>query len=199
MRNIYIRLIVIAYFSLNILSVIFYCTIPNENFVKSKSSLALNQFENMKNEIMNNPQLLTLRISDDKYNIKNYNFDYEGKDLEISIAKGGHNIFINRKAADDNKIEVYWYPGPIAVNGIDFTSVLKDPNINLNKSKLDIKYEKQTYSFIQFSKDITIHQFYEKKDNENNNRGTSFGSGILYIRIPKNLKILGNKEYQYLP
>jgi hypothetical protein len=199
MRNKYIKLIVIAYISFNILSVIFYCTIPNENFVQSKSSLALNQFENMKNEIMNNPQLLTVRISDDKYNIKNYDFDYEGKNLEISIAKGGHNIFINRKAADDNKIEVYWYPGPIAVNGIDFTSVLKDPNIKLSKSKLDIKYEKQKYSFTQFSKDITINQFYDKKDNESNNRGTSFGSSMLYIRIPKNLQISGNDEYQYLP
>ena len=60
MRNKYIRLIVIAYISFNILSVIFYCTIPNENFVQSKSSVASNQFENMQNEIKNNPQLLTL-------------------------------------------------------------------------------------------------------------------------------------------
>jgi len=199
MRNKYIRLIVIAYISFNILSVIFYCTIPNENFVQSKSSVASNQFENMQNEIKNNPQLLTLRISDDKYNFKNYTFDYEGKDLEISIAKDDHQIFINRKATDDNKIEVYWYPGPIEVNGIDFTSVLKEPNIKLNQSKLNINYEKQKYSFTQFSKDITINQFYEKKDNEINNGSTGFGSSLLYIRIPKNLKILENEDFQYLP
>jgi len=199
MRNKYIRPIVMAYISFYILSVIFYYTIPNENFVQSKPSVASNQFENMQNVIMKNPQLLSLKISDDKYSIKNYNFNYEGKDLEISIANDEHQIFINRKATDDNKIEVYWYPGPIDVNGIDFTSVLKEPIINLNKSKLNIKYEKQEYSFKQFSKDITINQFYEKKDNKINNGSMGFGSSMLYIRIPKNLKILGNQDFQYLP
>ncbi|MGK0467311.1 MAG: hypothetical protein ACJAX4_002612, partial [Clostridium sp.] len=48
------------------------------------------------------------------------------------------------------------------------------------------------YSFTQFSKDIVINQFYEKKDNG----ATSFGSGVIYIRIPKTLKILGDEAYR---
>jgi hypothetical protein len=191
MKNKYIKLIVMVYISINILGVIFYSTIPKGDFVQSKSSVESKQFE--KDEIMRNPQVLALKSSEEKYNTKNYDFDYEGKDLEINFTKENHQISVDRKTSDDNKIEVYWYPGSITLNGIDFTNMLKEPNIKLIRSKLNIDCEKQTYSLTQFSKDIVINQFYEKKDNEGAN---SFGSGIIYIRIPKTLKILGDEEYQ---
>ncbi|MCJ7691455.1 MAG: hypothetical protein MUO60_19400, partial [Clostridiaceae bacterium] len=152
MKNKYIRLIVIAYISLNILGVIFYCTIPKGNFVQNKSNIDLNQLVNMKNQIMNNPHILSVKSSQDKYNIKNYNFNYTGKELEITLAKKHHLVFIDRKASDDNKIEVYCYPAPIIFNGLVFTDILKEPNIKLIGNELNIEYKKQNYSFTQFSK-----------------------------------------------
>lgn len=58
------------YISLNILGVIIYYTIPKGDFVQSKSSVALKEFENM-DEIMSNPQLLASKSSEEKYNTKN--------------------------------------------------------------------------------------------------------------------------------
>jgi hypothetical protein len=194
MKNKYIRLIVIVYIALNILGVIFYYTIPKRIFVQSISSVDLEQFE--KYEVMTNPQVLAIKSSEKKYNIENYNFDYDGKDLEINFTKENHQIIVDRKTLDDNKIEVYWYPGAITLNGIDFTSMIKEPNIKLIRSKLNIECEKQKYRLTQFSKDIAIKQFYEKIDNESNSGVTNYGSDIIYIRIPKNLKILGDESYQ---
>lgn len=121
---------------------------------------------------------------------------YEEKDLEIDFAKEYEQVFIDRKISNDNKIEVYWYSGPMIVNGINFENVLKAPNIKLLNNKLSIEYKKQKYIFTQFSKDPVINQFYEKKDGESNIGG--FGSCILYIKIPKELKVLGAEGYQYL-
>ncbi|MFT5872030.1 MAG: hypothetical protein ACI8WT_000957 [Clostridium sp.] len=194
MKNKYIRFIVIVYISLNILGVIFYYTIPKGNFVKSISSVDLKQFE--KYEVMTNPQVLALKSSQKKYNTKNYNFNYDGKDLEFNFTKENHQIIVDRKTSDDNKIEVYWYPGAITLNGIDFTNMIKEPNIKLIRSKLNIECEKQEYRLTQFFKDIAIKQFYEKIDNESNNDVTSSGSDIIYIRIPKTLKILGDEAYE---
>ncbi|WP_291643668.1 hypothetical protein [Clostridium sp.] len=69
--------------------------------------------------------------------------------------------------------------------------MLKEPKIKLIKSELNIKCEKQKFSLTQFSKDIVINQFYES-----NKGATSFRSGMIYIRIPKTLKILGDGKYQ---
>jgi hypothetical protein len=191
----HIKLIVIAYITINIVGLIFYYTIPKGNFAKAKARVDIEQLNNMNTEIMNNPQVLAHKILEGKYNIKNYNFNYEGKKLQLTFEKHNDVIFVDRKTSDDNKIEVYWYCGPITVNGIDFTNVIKEPNIKLLRSKLNVEYEKQIFSFTRFLKDQVISQFYEKKEDESI-RG--LGSGIIYIKVPKNLKILGDDEYNYI-
>ncbi len=191
MRNKYIRFIVIAYIAINILGVIVYVAMPKGSFVQAITGVDLKQ-----TEVMNNPEVLAHKSSVEKYNVKNYNFNYDGKDLGFVFVNEHNQIFIDRKTSDDNKIELYWYSGSIIVNGIDFTNILKEPNMKLINNKLNIEYEKQNYNLTQFSKDVVINQFYEKKDNE---MVSGLGSsGIIYIKIPKNLKILGDEEYQYL-
>jgi hypothetical protein len=197
MKNKYLKLIVIAYIAINILGVIVYYTMPKGSFVQVKVGVDSKQFENS-HELLNNPQVLADKSLADKYNIKNYNFNYKGKDLEITFAKEQQLVFIDRKTSDDNKIEVYWYSGPIIVDGIDFSNILKEPNIKMVNNKLNIENEKQKYKFTQFSKDLVIDQFYEKKDNESNNGVSGSGSGILYMKIPKNLKVVGDEGYQYI-
>jgi hypothetical protein len=192
MKNKYIRLIVIAYIAINILGVIVYFAMPKASFVQAKAGVDLNQINTIREEVQSNPQILVDMSLEDKYNIKSFSFNYEGKALEVPFVKQYHQIFIDRKTSDDSKVEVYWYSGPITVNGIDFTSVLKEPNIKLESNRLSIEYEKQRYSFTLFSKDPVSSQFYEKKDNASNNRVSGFGHGIIYIKIPKNLKILGD-------
>lgn len=191
MKNKYIRLIVIAYIAINILGVIVYFAMPKASFVQAKAGVDLKQLNYIR-EGQSNPQILVDLSLEEKYNIKSFSFNYEGKALEVPFVKQYHQIFIDRKTSDDNKVEVYWYSGPITVNDIDFTSVLKEPNIKLESNKLSIEYEKQRYSFTQFSKDPVISQFYEKEDNASNNRVSGFDHGIIYIKIPKNLKILGD-------
>lgn len=196
MKNKYIRLIVIAYIAINILGVIVYYAMPKGNFVQAKTGVDLNQLDGKYEEVLNNPKVLGYESSVDKYNIKKYSFDYEEKDIEFIFAKQQYPIFLDRKTTEDNKIEVYWYAGPITINSIDFSMILKGPDIKLLNNKLLIEFEKQKYSFTQFSKDLVINQFYD--NNETNNVGGGFGSGVIYLKIPKNLIILRDEEYNYI-
>ncbi|MEG0772818.1 hypothetical protein [Clostridium sp.] len=198
MKNKYIKLIIIAYIAINILGVIVYYALPKVSFAQAKPGVKLEQSLNMEEEIMNNPRVLEEKILEDKYNIKNYNFNYEGKDLEILFEKEEQQIFIDRKTVDDNKIEIYWYSGPMLVNGIDFAYMVKGPDIELNDNNLNIRFEKQSYSFTQFSKDLGMNQFYSNKDDENKGINGRFGSSVIYIKIPQNLKVLGDESYHYI-
>ena len=196
MKNKYIRLIVIAYIAINILGVIVYYAMPKGNFVQAKTGVDLNQLDGKYEEVLKNPKVLGYESSVDKYNIKKYSFDYEEKNIEFTFAKQQYPIFLERKTTEDNKIEVYWYAGPITINSIDFSMVLKGPNIKLLNNKLQVEFEKQKYSFTQFSKDQILNQFYE--NNESDDAVQGFGSGIIYIKIPKNLMILRDEEYKYI-
>ena len=197
MKNKYKKLIVIIYFAAIALSVIFYYTIPKENFVKAKTGEELKQSENEKQKIIDFLKVLPDKSLVDKYNIKSYDFNYQEKDLEITAEKGNELIFIDRKSSDDNKIEVYWYPQSMVVNDIDFSSRLKGPNIQLINNKLSIEDQKQEFNATQFSKDLVIGQFYEKQDEKNSNVHVGLNA-LLYIKIPKNLKVLEDEAYHYI-
>jgi hypothetical protein len=198
MKNKYIKLIVIIYIAIQTLGAIVYYAMPMEGFVQGKAGDGFRESQSREEEIWNNPQVIGQKSLEDKYNIKNYNFNYEGKDLEITFAKEHEQILIDRKTSDDNKIEVYWYSGAMYVNNIDLAYVLEGPNIQLDNNKLTIEYEKQKYSYTQFSKDIVINQFFNNKDDENKSVVGGFGSSILYIRIPKSLQVLGDEGYKYI-
>jgi len=198
MKNRSIRFIVIAYLIISILAVIIYYIMPKGNFAQVNTEADLKLLENIKTGVVENISLLTDKSVQDKYNIESHSFNYEEKALEVIFKKEDQQVFINRKNSDDNKIEVYWYPGHILVNGMDFTSMINGPGINLVDNKLIIEFEKQRYNFNQFSKDVMITQFYENKDKKDRVSTGSFGSGIIYIKIPLNLKVLGDVEYKYI-
>lgn len=198
MKNRHIRFIVIVYIAINILGLIIYYIMPKRNFAQANTGVNLEQLENMKTGVVDDIRLLADKNIGDKYNIESHSFNYEEKALEVIFKKEDQQVFINRKNSDDNKIEVYWYPGSMFVDGIDFTSIIKGPNINLTDNKLIIECEKQRYNFTQFSKDVVINQFYEGENEKDRVINGSFGSGILYIKIPLNLKVLGDVEYKYI-
>lgn len=198
MKNRHISFIVIVYIAVNILGLIIYYIMPKENFAQANTGVNLEQLENMKTGVVDDIRLLADKNIGDKYNIKSHSFNYEEKALEVIFKKEDQQVFINRKNSDDNKIEVYWYSGSMFVNGMDFANMIKGPSISLVDNKLIIECEKQRYNFNQFSKDVMITQFYENKDKKDRVSTGSFGSGIIYIKIPLNLKVLGDVEYKYI-
>lgn len=198
MKNRSIRFIVIAYLAISILAVIIYYTMPKGNFAQANTGVNLEQLENMKTGVVDDIRLLADKNIGDKYNIESHSFNYEEKALEVIFKKEDQQVFINRKNSDDNKIEVYWYSGSMFVNGMDFANMIKGPSISLVDNKLIIECEKQRYNFTQFSKDVVINQFYEGKDEKDRVINGIFGSGIIYIKIPLNLKVLGDVEYKYI-
>lgn len=198
MKNRSIRFIVIAYLAISILAVIIYYIMPKGNFAHANTGVNLEQLENMKTGVVDDIRLLADKNIGDKYNIESHSFNYEEKALEIIFKKEDQQVFINRKNSDDNKIEVYWYSGSMFVNGMDFANMIKGPSISLVNNKLIIEFEKQRYNFTQFSKDVVINQFYEGKDEKDRVINGIFGSGIIYIKIPLNLKVLGDVEYKYI-
>jgi len=198
MKNRSIRFIVIAYLAISILAVIIYYIMPKGNFAQANTGVNLEQLENMKTGVVDDIRLLADKNIGDKYNIESHSFNYEEKALEVIFKKEDQQVFINRKNSDDNKIEVYWYSGSMFVNGMDFANMIKGPSISLVDNKLIIECEKQRYNFTQFSKDVVINQFYEVKDEKDRVINGIFGSSIIYIKIPLNLKVLGDVEYKYI-
>lgn len=198
MKNRSIGFIVTAYIAISILAVIIYYIMPKGNFAQVNAGVNLEPLENIKAEVVEDIRLLADKSVEGKYKIESHSFNYEEKALEVIFKKVDHQVFINRKNSDDNKIEVYWYPGHILANAMDFTSMIKGPSINLVDNKLIIEFEKQRYNFTQFYKDMVITQFYESKDEKDRVINSSFGSGTIYIKIPQNLKVLGDVEYKYV-
>lgn len=200
MRNKIIKVISIVYVVIMLLGTGFYYTIPKTNLVKGMAGTEIKESVDLKlqYEFLENPKLLTDKAMQEKHKIRSYTFDYKDQELGFRFEEQEH-IVLERKEAEDNKIEVYWYPGVQYVNGVDLSHLIKEPEVNLVDKKLIIKFEKQRFNFTKFSKDVVLNQFI-KDSNKEQDRGImgSLNSGVIYIKVPKNLNITGEEQYKFI-
>lgn len=200
MRNKAIKVITIVYLVLMLLGTRFYYTIPKTDLVKGMSGTEIKEPVDLKfqYEFLENPKLLTDKAIQEKHKVRCYTFDYKGEELGFIFEEQEH-IVLERKETEDSKIEVYWYPGVQYVNGVDLSHLIKEPEVNLVDKKLSTVFEKQRFNYTKFSKDVVINQFL-KDNNKEQDRGImgSLNSGIIYIKVPKNLKITGEEQYKFI-
>jgi len=200
MKNKIIKVVIIVYVAIMLLGTGFYYTIPKTNLIKGMAGTEIKEPVDLKfqYEFLENPKLLTDKAMQEKHKIRSYTFDYKDKELGFKFEEQ-ENIVLERKETVDSKIEVYWYPGVQFVNGVDLSHLIKEPEVNLVDKKLNIKFEKQRFNYTKFSKDVVLNQFF-KDNNKEKDRGImgSLNSGIIYIKVPKNLEITGEEQYKLI-
>jgi len=200
MRNKIIKVVIIVYVAIMLLGTGFYYTIPKTNLIKGMSGTEIKEPVDLKFqcEFLENPKLLTDKAMQEKHKIRSYTFDYKNQELGFKFEEQEH-IVLERKETEDSKIEVYWYPGVQYVNGVELSHLIKEPEVNFVDKNLNIKFEKQRFNYTKFSKDVVINQFLKDNNNERD-RGIVGGlnSGIIYIKVPKNLEITGEEQYKLI-
>lgn len=122
----------------------------------------------------------------------------EGDTLQISSVNPSNtnaNIYVERKAEDNNQVEVYHY-GNIIIAGIDVSEERELPVIRMEKEKLLIVYGKdQELNASVVMNEFTINQFTgeSKMDSDFQTDGP-----IIYIRIPHSLEVKGDSTIDFI-
>lgn len=141
--------------------------------------------------------------SSDAFNAKRkLIFDYNGNTLKIRDNSDCVILIGIRKDADDGKIEVINYINNSPFYGTDIRDKIKSPSIALIRDELMINNEPSTHNndnnnsnvteirLNQFSQDFTIKQFLKNEPSYTfADIMPSYYWNIVYIRIPKDLKI----------
>jgi len=128
------------------------------------------------------------------YKISSHTFKIDTNKLSFIFYEpnlnGNYRIYVKRKDVDDGEIGVSTYATTQLVGGIDFTKLILPPAVSFQKGTLSFRApSRQTLDFKQFKNDFTVDQF--KLQNYGNLVGmsASFGSQIIYIRVPKSMEI----------
>lgn len=129
-------------------------------------------------------------------------FDYNGNTLKIRDNSDCVTLIGIRKDVDDGKIEVINYINNYPFYGTDIRDKIKSPSIALIRDELMINNEPSTHNndynnsnvteirLNQFTQDFTIKQFLKNEPSYTfADIMPSYYWNIVYIRIPKSLKI----------
>lgn len=140
---------------------------------------------------------------DNKYINKRWTLGYEEQELNIATENDeliSTAVMVERKTVNDGKIEALHFKTRSGVNNMEITELEKPIRIELNENTLTIKNpEKVKLKFSQFQQAFTVNQFTGEKPFRH---ATHFygGTSILYLKIPKDLKLVdkSNLNYQFI-
>lgn len=124
-------------------------------------------------------------------------FEYGKQSLSIQTDEGtGANIFVERKDADDGKIEAFVFTNGIIVAGYDFTDKLVPNKFQLVGDTLRVLNPQNRIEISIMREEFTINQF-------TGQRPINDVSSIqleVYLKIPKSLEINdgGNVVIEYV-
>lgn len=128
---------------------------------------------------------------DQKFLVKKWNFDYQGDMLKVdSTSSEFYSLYVvvDRKTESDGKIEASYFRSRASMNDMEITSLIKSPNVKLEGGVLNIiPPVKSKITYYQFANVFSIKQFTGEKYQTFSNFND--GQMILYLQIPKNLKI----------
>lgn len=126
------------------------------------------------------------------------NYQYSENELEIAPLKEGmgiSNIFVERKETNDNKIQVFFYTTPTILKNYDVTEAMNPPRVYFTGKRLNIiAPEKAEIHVARFTKEFTLVQFSDEKWIFDHQQNDLMGINIIYLQIPKNLKILNDEQ-----
>ncbi|WP_113929051.1 hypothetical protein [Bacillus sp. P14.5] len=160
--------------------------------------------EEMKVQEKNNEELYSLvwkgRIDEAKGAVlhKDWELKYEGDELMVPYEDGNYylRVLVERTDRGDGVIQAGHYSGTTFIDNIDVTSKVPSPELRIVDGNLQIipparveaKVAKTGYPY-------PFHQFADGYRMFEDNRGSFYGSEILYLRVPSNVKVNGEVEY----
>lgn len=172
--------------------------LPTNDMKVAYTSDLEKEYTNLYNLIM---QGKTDKI-DRKFVDKKLTFQYDDHELEV-VANDGYNlqIIVEKKENDDDKIEAVLYKTRSNINNMDISSLANSSDIELVGNKLvEIKPKKVKIEISQFKNPFTVRQFTSEKLFDSNGTILHQGQSILYLRIPRDLKldIKTNSDVQFV-
>ena len=134
---------------------------------------------------------------DSNYIKKTWNLDYQDEQLAITTPNEEFietSIIIERKTVNDGEIEAVYYKSGSSVNGMDISDLEKPLRMKIEKNTMRIENpEKLTLEFTQFQQAFPINQF-TGKGGFSHSHNFYEGASILYLKVPKDLKINAPSE-----
>lgn len=143
-------------------------------------------------------------------------WEFEFKENQFSIQQENDSymyIIIDEKEEDDGIIEVTTYRTPTIVEGIDITDQLDPVGVTFSSNTLQIMPAYNRFKFVTFEQEFTSKQFspHESELSEGDfwgmdgaegydmeqsyyDRTVHSGEDLLYIRIPKGIKVNESDE-----
>jgi hypothetical protein len=132
---------------------------------------------------------------------RNGEWEFSYTDEKLQLIKGDTvtsiEVFAERKDTNDNKIEVSSYATDLMIEGVVIKDSLKPPGVELSGNNLRIIQPKITeLKYAMFDKEFTISQFTSEPNKSVRYGGNAvMGNQILYLRIPKDLEVLGDIQF----
>ncbi len=133
---------------------------------------------------------------------KKWDFDVQGQQLKI--AGNGENFYnitvmVERKGQNDGHIEAGFYMTRSEVDGLDISKLVAPPQLKLANGHLNVTNSpKNKLRLSQFTNVFSVKQF-TGENPFGHESYTSEGQSILYMKIPKDLKLTAadniNLEY----
>lgn len=122
-------------------------------------------------------------------------WEFEFKEDQFSVKMQSDEsympIAIDEKEVDDGIIEVTSYRTPTIVAGMDVTDQIDAVSVTFSSDALQIMVGYNKLSFVTFEQEFTSKQFTSNPTilSEDDYREIHIGEDLLYIRIPKDVKV----------
>ncbi|WP_043931669.1 hypothetical protein [Bacillus sp. EB01] len=126
---------------------------------------------------------------------KSFN-NYTNETVTVKSPQEGATIFIEKTFSEANTIEAYSYGGTVAVNGIDFSHLLRPVKLELENDTITISDPTQDIDISLVTKDFLGTQFsgeqISEKDPFRNYMSSEFviNDFSFYLKIPRNIEII---------
>ncbi len=163
-------------------------------------------FEGESSQLFDSAMEGNIKKIDSEFIKKTWNFNFEEKELIVEFADpemgNGNEAFftapliVERKTVNDGKVEAIHIKGRSSVNNLDITDLEKPLRIDLGGNKIILMNpEKLELKFSQFQHAFPVNQFTGQNQfgaSSNFNEGIN----ILYLKIPKNLKLVNKSDIE---
>lgn len=187
LRRSLVRNLLLGYIGVLLVSSIIYYVTMKEESVQADTEQYEQEAEELYTSLFNGD----VENIDMKYVKKTWKFPYERGEININQHIERSNIFIERTDELENEIEVTFYQSPLFYMGVDIHEKVMLPEVELLVDSLVVNEPEQVrIEAVTFQTSFIEGQF--------TGRGSwmdhypIFRTEVLYVRIPKELKVLGD-------
>lgn len=187
LRRSLVRNLLLGYIGVLLVSSIIYYVTMKEESVQADTEQYEQEAEELYTSLFNGD----VENIDKKYVKKTWKFPYERGEININQHIERSNIFIERTDELENEIEVTFYQSPLFYMGIDIHEKVMLPEVELLVDSLVVNEPEQVrIEAVTFQTSFIEGQFTERESWIDHY--PIFRTEVLYVRIPKELKVLGD-------